>query len=106
MVLTWTGSVRASMAPPNDEAIATHRLWHKGLDEVLWAGVVHRSALIEGLTHSTATTAGLVHHVLPLKERVVEVVARDLTVTRTDGTTAEAALRTLAERGSAPTTPD
>jgi hypothetical protein len=101
VVLVWTGCRYACMAPPNDEAINGHRLWEKGLQGQLWAGIVHNSDLIDGLErqnrvhpmHSAALFEGLTHYVLPLKECVVEVVARDLTVHRVEGTTVEAAAR-------------
>lgn len=101
VVVKWTGCRYASMAPPNDEAINGHRLWLKGLRGVLWSGIVHDSELIAGLElqnrvhpmHSASTFEGLTHYVLPLKECVVEVVARDLAVHRVEGTTAEAAVR-------------
>ena len=87
--------------PPNDEAISEHRLWVKGLQGLLWLGIVRDSALISGLElqnrvhpmHSASRFANLTHYLLPLKECVVEVVARDLVVHRIGGTTAEAAVR-------------
>ncbi len=101
VVLVWDYARYASKAPPNDEAIEGHRLWGKGLDDVIWSGIVHDSELIAGLErqnrvhprHRTARFEGLTHYVLPLKECVVEVVARDLTVRRFEGTTAEAAVQ-------------
>lgn len=104
VVVKWTGCRYASMTPPNDEAISGHRLWKKGLQDRLWSGVVHDSELISGLErqnrvhpmHNASLFEDLTHYVLLLKECVVEVVARDLVVTRVDGTTAEAAVRALA----------
>jgi len=101
VVLNWTGCQYASMAPPNDEAISGHRLWIKGLQGLLWSGIVHDSELIAGLErqnrvhpmHSASRFEGLTHYLLPLKECVVEVVARDLAVHRVEGTTVEAAVR-------------
>ncbi len=101
VLLKWTGCQYASMAPPNDEAISGHRLWTKGLQGLLWAGIVNDSELIAGLElqnrvhpmHSASLLEGLTHYVLPLKECVVEVVARDLAVLRVEGATAEAAVR-------------
>ncbi len=103
VVLKWTGCRYASMAPPNDEAISGHRLWIKGLRDVHWSGIVHNSDLIAGLElqnrvhpmHRSSIFEYLTHYVLPLKECVVEVVARDLAVHRIEDTTAEAAVRAL-----------
>lgn len=101
VVLVWTGCRFACMIPPNDEAISAHRLWDKGLSGLLWAGLVHESALVGELErqnsvhplHGSSLFQGLTHHFLPLKECVVEVVARDVTARRVEGTTAEAAVR-------------
>jgi hypothetical protein len=99
VVLVWTGCRYACMSPPNDEAIHGHRLWDKGLSAVMWVGVVHDSYLIGGLEqqnrvhpfHNPSLFEGLTHYVLPLKECVVEVVARAVVVRRVDGTTEAAA---------------
>lgn len=104
VVLKWAGCLYASMASPNDEAISGHRLWTRGLQRLLWAGVVHDSELIARLErqnrvhpmHHAARCDGLKHYLLPLKECVVEVVARDLVVHRFEGTTVEAAVRARA----------
>lgn len=101
VVLVWTGCRYVCMTPPNDEAISGHRLWDRGLQGLLWSGIVHDSELIARLErqnrvhpmHSASLFEGLSHYVLPLKECVVEVVARDLAVHRVEGTTSEAALR-------------
>ncbi len=101
VVLTWTGCQFASMAPPNDEALSGHRLWIKGLQGLLWLGIVHDSELISGLELQNGVHPmprgslfeSLTHYLLPLKECVVEVVARDLEVHRIGGTTVEAAVR-------------
>lgn len=102
--MEWTGCQFASMAPPNDEAISGHRLWIRGLQDLLWLGIVHDSELIAGLElqnrvhpmHSAARFESLTHYLLPLKECVVELVARDLAVHRIGGTTVEAAVRARA----------
>lgn len=101
VVLEWTDCHFACMSPPNEEAISGHRLWEKGLDGLLWAAVVHESELIDALErqnhvhplHHSSLFEGLTHHVLPLKECVVEVLAREVTAQRVDGTTLEAAVR-------------
>jgi hypothetical protein len=99
VVLTWTHARLACKTPPNDEAIFGHRLWRRGLSEVLWAGVVEDSDLIASLEqqnrvharHDPARYQGLQHHVLRLKECVVEVISEGLTVDRRSGTTLDAA---------------
>lgn len=99
VVLVWTGTHSASLADPNDETISGHRLYDKGLSEVLWAGLVprqrtHRSLERQGSVHPSHEPSrfdGLTHHVLQLKECVTDVVARAITVRRTGGTTLDAA---------------
>jgi hypothetical protein len=101
VVLAWSGCRSACMTPPNEESIRGHRLWEKGLRETRWAGVVHDSELINGLErqnrvhplHSASLFEGFTHYILRLKECIVEVVAREVTVHRVGGTTAEAALQ-------------
>jgi hypothetical protein len=101
VVLVRSGCRYASMTPPNDEALVGHRLWESGLRGTLWAGVVRDSELVKALErqnrvhpmHSAALFDGLTHYVLPLKECVVEVVARGLAVQRVAGTTVEAAVQ-------------
>ena len=93
VVLVWTGCLYACITPPNDEAIEGHRLWSKGLSEAGWAGLVHDSELIDGLErqnrvhprHSASLFEGLTHYVIPLKECVVEVIAREVAVRRSRG---------------------
>jgi hypothetical protein len=89
VVLVWTGSMSASVSPPNDEAISSHRLYGSGLSDVPWIGVVENSELVASLAGSSAVGAerAHVHHVLPLKECVVEVVAATVAVERGSGTT-------------------
>lgn len=99
VVLQWTGTSSACFSGPNDEAISGHRLYGKGLKDVSWAGQVLDSKLVRGLErqnrvhphHDAARFAQLAHHVVLLKEGVVEVVARSLAVRRFDGSTLEAA---------------
>ncbi|WP_346275448.1 hypothetical protein [Pseudonocardia sp.] len=100
LVLVWTGAQFASIGAPNDEAISGHRLYDKGLSEIMWAGVVRESQLVDQLerqnrvhpAHHSSTYSPLTHHVLPLKEAVIEVVARNLAIQRHDGATLDAAV--------------
>lgn len=104
VVLTWTGVRTASLGAPNDEAISGHRLYDRGLRDLLWAGVVRDSELIAALErqnrvhpmHDPASFARLTHHVVPLKENLVEVVAESFKVLRLDGPTTHAAATSLA----------
>jgi len=103
VTLVWAGAHSATMSDPNDEAISGHRLYRAGLDEVQWAGVVHGSELIADLEarnrvhpgHDASRYADLRHYVLPLKECVVEVVATQLTISRVEGSTKQAATTLL-----------
>lgn len=92
-----------TLSDPNDEAISGHRLYRKGLSDVLWAGLVRNSETIRALerqnkvhaTHDPSRFAGLTHHILLLKECVTEVVAQEVAVRRVDGATLEAACSEL-----------
>ena len=83
VVFVWRGTASACMGGPNDERIEDHRLYDKGLSEVLWLGEV----LAE-----PPDTGPPLHHVLPLKECVVEVLAREFQVLRQGEATLEAAV--------------
>lgn len=99
VVLVWEGVEFVSLSAPNDEAISGHRLWRAGLNDVLWLGLVEDSELIASLRkqnsvhphHESRRYDFLDHYIAPLKERVVEVVARSLVVHRLDGSTLESA---------------
>lgn len=107
VVLLWSGAASACMSAPNDEAISGHRLYPRGLADVVWAGRVQESELVKVLErqnsvhpfHNPARFTGLTHFVLPLKECVVECVAEHVAVVRDEGPTVEAALAVL--RGAA-----
>lgn len=100
VVVVWNGSRSSCMTDPNDEAISGHRLYAKGLSEVLWAGLVVESELVRALErqnrvhpdHDPSRFSPLSHHVLLLKECVVEVVATHVAVRRVAGTPAQAAI--------------
>jgi hypothetical protein len=92
-----------SWGPPNDGARSAHRLYRRGLADLLWAGQVEQSEWITYLErqnradklHDTARLARLTHFILPLKENIVEVAAQDATVRRRPGSTVSAAAATL-----------
>ncbi len=86
------------MGAPNDEAVSGHRLFARGLDEILWAGEVLESELIKELErqdqgrpdHDASRYAELSHHIILTKECTVEVAARSLTIERHEGSTVHA----------------
>ena len=93
VMLIWGGCRAAVMQPPNDEAISGHRLYTRGLRDVLWAGEVLHSQWIADLeqqnrVHSSHDAsrfvAGLRHFILPLKECTVEVIASSCQVMRSE----------------------
>jgi hypothetical protein len=99
VVIVWIGTHSACLTDPNDEAVSGHRLYRKGLSDVLWAGLVRDSKAIDALerqnrvlpNHDPSRFDCLTHHVVLLKECVAEVVAEAVLVRRADGTTLEAA---------------
>jgi hypothetical protein len=88
------------MGNPNDEALNGHPLYEKGLREIDWIGLVQDSELVASLErqnsvhpfHDPEWFANMRHHVLPLKETTVEVVAATLSIVRVTGTTVQAAV--------------
>jgi hypothetical protein len=99
VVLVWSGSEYGAMSSRNDEARNGHRLYEKGLQNVLWAGQVLGSEPINQLErqnsvhplHRPTRFAGLIHHVILTKKSTVEVVANSVAVRRVPGSTARAA---------------
>lgn len=99
VVVVWRGVRFSSLSDPNDEAVSGHRLYGRGLSEVLWAGSVRDSTLVAALEqqnqvhphHQASRFGRLQHHVLLTKECVAEVVAEDVAVSRVEGTTLNAA---------------
>lgn len=96
VVLRFDLVIYSLMAPPNGEALHHHPLYDRGLEGLLWLGVVRDSSLVARLRPSWSAVADLhlqpMHFIAPLKECVVEVVAADVDVFRLDGTTREACL--------------
>ncbi len=98
VVLVWSSVHSARMADPSDEAISGHRLYPLGLSEVLWVGSVQHSRDVQALEtqnrvhplHDPSRFERLTHYVVPLKECVVEVIAAEMTVHRSEGTTLNA----------------
>lgn len=96
VVLVWDRCMAAKMSPPNDEARHRHRLYDKGLGDVLWVGEVIASEWHAALAPMVYDAASIRHFVVVLKEGCVEALAVDLRVERRTGTPAEAALAALA----------
>jgi hypothetical protein len=89
VVLRWDFAIVSTLGAPNDEGLHEHRLFEKGLRDLLWLGVVRDSVLVDQLRpmwHRVGDRYALpMHFVLPLKECVVEVVAENVDVFRIDG---------------------
>jgi hypothetical protein len=106
VVLVWNGVESASLGAPNDETISGHRLWHHGLSDVPWLGIIEGSALRASLKkqnsvhpgHEPARFEFLEHYIVLLKECVAEVVARSVEVHRLDGATLDSAAAALREQ--------
>jgi hypothetical protein len=83
-VIEWKDLYASLMGPPNHEAISGHRLWDRGLRDVLWAGEVLGSNWVRSLErmnavhprHDPRRYEGLRHFVLRFKESTFECVAR------------------------------
>ena len=104
VVLRWKYAIAVALEPPNDEAITGHRLYDRGLSEIVSAGEVLQSAWVADLerrnrvhpSHDAERYAGDRHYIFPLKESVAEVVSRHpLEVVRLPGTTLQAAYAAL-----------
>lgn len=103
MVLAWSGTRATCLTGPNDEAISGHRPYSSGLSEVPWVGRVRDSRTILELetqdrvhpAHDPSRFRVLSHHVVLLKERVVEVVAQSLSIQRAGGSTLDAAVAVM-----------
>jgi len=74
VAIFWTGVVDSQFGGPNDEGRHRHPLYDHGLLGLLWAGEV-----IE-----TETAPGLRRFIIPIKESIVEVRARQIGWSRMD----------------------
>jgi hypothetical protein len=97
VVLRWNHCLGVVDGPYNDEALHLHPLYESGLRDVLWAAEVRGSQWLESIRLAVAPNAfaGLRHFLLPLKERTVEVAARDLEISRSDAEPSAAAAAAL-----------
>jgi hypothetical protein len=98
-VIEWKEPYASLMGPPNDEAISGHRLWDRGLKDVLWAGEVFGSSWVRYLERMNEVHPrydphrfeGLRHFVLRLKESTFECVARGFVSEKRRGPTSDVA---------------
>jgi hypothetical protein len=98
VALVWQGSQWSSM---QGGPAATHELYEHGLQDVLGVGAVRQSERVAALTWRSG--GELVHHVVRLPDRTVEVVAELLSVERIAGsTTAAAAIAALGQPDKSP----
>ncbi len=82
VVIEWQGCRGAVLGDPNDEAFYGHRLYDKGLQDVLWAGEVHNSvwiATVERVNsvhprHDPERFANLRHFILRFKDSTFECI--------------------------------
>ena len=99
VVLVWSGTCEAAMGAPNDEALSGHRLYERGLADLVWAGIVKDSERIADLErrnrvhphHNPERFTRLRHFILPLKEGTAEIIAEDVQVQRHSGPLFDAA---------------
>ena len=100
VLFVWRDVHYAIMGDPNDEGLSGHRLYSRGLRDLMWLGVVDQSELVNTLEkrnsvyplHDPARFGQLVHHILLLKECAIEVVARELSVKRLEVPSTRAAV--------------
>lgn len=104
VALRWFDAIVTKSEPFNDEARHRHPLHSAGLQSVLWIGAVVDSNWLKDLAPALAVNRKLVHYVVPLKERVVEVIASGFDVVRFDGEPTAAVLEVLCGRGGPPGT--
>lgn len=90
LVFVWQRCIAAEMGAPNDEAVHMHPLYGQGLDKVLWVGEVLESERL-AIASAMVFTPPSRHFLLRLKEGLVEVLAHEVEVHRSSGSTAAAA---------------
>jgi hypothetical protein len=82
-IIEWLGCSATSFGYPNDEALAGHRLWERGLSEIDGAAEVLNSSWIARMEvanrvhpkHDPARFAALRHFVLPFQDDTFECAA-------------------------------
>lgn len=97
LVLRWSHCLAVIDGPYNDEARHHHPLYEVGLKQGHWIAEVRDSDWLELIRIAVAAVAfvGLKHYVLPMKERTIEVAARELTIARSDSEPPLAAVQAL-----------
>lgn len=94
VVLLWTGARSVTASDPH-APLSRHRLAEHGLRDVAWVGVVRNSGAVAAADGAGDGAGDVVHHLVLLDDRTVEVVAELLTVRRSAGPAAEVAERAL-----------
>ena len=89
VVVAWQRPRMSSIGWPNDEASNGHRLWDRGLKDVLWIGEVIESELIAEMNRrnriafpNTPPQTGQHHWIVLTKDETIEVVAESVEVRR------------------------
>ena len=77
----WDDAFAASMSADNDEGLWRHPLYSCGLDRLLWLGVVQET---DWVRERFPGPPPLEHFIATMKECVVEVLAADVVVERSD----------------------
>ncbi len=95
VVLAWADSVASAWSAINDEGRFAHWLYSLGLDKLLWLGVVQGSDWQVG--GRIPGPEPLQHFIIGLKDGVVEVLATDVVVLRSDQPPLKAAAAAAAE---------
>ncbi len=87
VVIEWQSCRGAVFGDPNDEAFYGHRLYDKGLQDILWAGEVHKSGWIAAgervnsvhPRHDPERFANARHFILRFKDSTFECIAEGYT---------------------------
>jgi hypothetical protein len=106
-VIEWHACIGALLGTPNDDGLKGHRLWDKGLSDIVYgAGEVHNSAWVTEVERMRRVGyPGAVigpelrprHFILGFHDSTYECLASGYTVTRAMGTMHEVALKYAAK---------
>lgn len=103
-IIEWLHCSATTFGYPNEEAIAGHRLWDRGLSEIYSAAEVLNSSWIAGMEvanrvhdlHDPAKFAALRHFVLQFQDDTFECVAEGYRVETSSGPLDAVATRLVA----------
>ena len=94
VVIFWSGVESATFGPPNDEGRYYHSLYRFGLADLSWAGEV---------INDESENSTFRHFIVPTKEGLADVHARQIAWARLEGLTdANAAIHRLKPRSGDP----